>query len=69
MSKEYTPEELELIRKARNKYQREYYQANKERCLEISRRSRERRKEKIKEYQNDYWLRKAIEDNSVDVED
>lgn len=68
MSKDYTPEELELIRQARNKYQREYYHANRERCLEISRRSRQKRREKIKEYQQEYWLRKASDDDSDSVE-
>lgn len=59
--KNYTAEELEMIRQARNAYHREYYRQNRERIAEINRRSRQRRREKIAEYQREYWLRKARE--------
>jgi len=41
-----TKAEKEAIRKLRNAYQREYYAKNKERC---------------RQYQENYWLRKARE--------
>ena len=59
MTKQMT--EDEMIREAKNAYMREYTKKNRKRIRENQKKWREENKDVIRQYNRDYWLRKAKE--------
>lgn len=49
----------EAARQARNAHRREYYRRNREAVAESNRKWRQAHPEKVKEYNNRYWKKKA----------
>lgn len=50
----------EAARQARNAHRRAYYAANREAAAAANRKWRQAHPEKVKEYNNRYWEKKAI---------
>ncbi len=51
--------EMELIRKAKKQYYKQWADANKEHIKQYSKEWRTKNKEKVQEYNHNYWLKKA----------
>lgn len=50
----------EAARQARNAHRREYYRRNREAAAAANRKWRQAHPEKVREYNNRYWEKKAI---------
>lgn len=50
----------EAARQARNAHRREYYRRNREAVAASNRKRRQAHPEKVREYNNRYWEKKAI---------
>ena len=56
-----TKEQEQIIKQARSKYYKDYYNKNKEKMQAYQRTYRANNKEKLKEYSKNYWLKKATQ--------